>query len=91
MLEDTSIGVVIITDRLDSPTQEDLIRLVANSAGIPRETAGDKITLIRDSGPTVDVPVVPGGDVQTGGEGDEETQIPLLVWIALGAGIILLL
>ena len=91
VLEDTSIGVVIITDRLDSPTQEDLIRLVANSAGIPRETAGDKITLIRDSGPTVDVPVVPGGDVQTGGEGDEETQIPLLVWIALGAGILLLL
>jgi len=64
---------------------------VANSAGIPTETAGDKITLIRDSGPTVDVPVVPGGDVQTGGEGDEETQIPLLVWIALGAGILLLL
>ncbi len=91
VLEDTSIGVVIITDRLDSPTQEDLIRLVANSAGIPTETAGDKITLIRDSGPTVDVPVVPGGDVQTGGEGDEETQIPLLVWIALGAGILLLL
>lgn len=93
VLEDVSIGVVIITDRLDSPTQEDLIRLVANSAGISTEAAGEKITLIRDSGPTVDVPVIPGGDQETSGdEGDiTNPQIPLLVWIALGAGLLLLL
>ena len=93
VLEDTSIGVVIITDRMDAPTQEELLRLVANAAGIPVEGAGDKITIIRDRGEVVDVPVTPGDQEVGTGEGDVEgkTEIPLLVWIAIGAGTLLLL
>ncbi|MCI8607371.1 MAG: flagellar M-ring protein FliF [Hungatella sp.] len=90
ILEDTTIGVVVITGRTDTPTQEQLIRLVANSAGIPVETAADKITIIRDAGVVVDVPQPP--DTQTGGDVLEIVRtIPLPILIAIGAGILLLL
>lgn len=91
VLEDTSIAVVIITDRLDQPTQEQLLRLVANAAGVPVETAGDKITIIRDAGPAVDTPVVPGGDEEASGGIVTVIQgIPLPILIAIIAGILLL-
>lgn len=90
VLEDTSIGVVIITDRMESPAQEDLIRLVANAAGIPVETAGEKVTIIRDSGPIVDVQ--PGGDKPAGGDDiTEKPALPLPILIAIAAGVFLLL
>ena len=46
-LEDTSIGIIILTDNT-SVAQADLYRLVANSAGIPVDEADDRITIIRD-------------------------------------------
>lgn len=92
ILEDTSIGVVVITDRTDTPTQEQLIRLVANSAGIPVDTAADKITIIRDAGMAVDVPDIPDIDKPVSGGVVEVIQsIPLPILIAIGAGILLLL
>ncbi len=92
VLEDTSIGIVIITDRMEAPSQNELVRLVANSAGIPVENAQDKITIIRDSGVVVDVPENPGGDQQAGSDDVEgRTQIPLWLIIVIGAGVLLLL
>ena len=41
ILEDVSVGVIILTDNTSVP-QEDLYRLVANSAGIPVTEANDK-------------------------------------------------
>lgn len=90
ILEDASVGVVVITDRTDTPTQEQLIRLVANSAGIPVDTAADKITIIRDSGVVVDVPAQPGQETAGGALAVIRT-IPLPILIAIGAGILLLL
>jgi len=90
ILEDTSVGVVVITGRTDTPTQEQLIRLVANSAGIPVDTAADKITIIRDSGVEVDVPA-PEEEETSGGVAAGIKTIPLPILIAIGAGILLLL
>ena len=90
ILEDTSVGVVVITARTDTPTQEQLIRLVANSAGIPVDTAADKITIIRDSGVVVDVPA-PEEEETSGGVVAVIKTIPLPILIAIGAGILLLL
>ncbi len=91
ILEDTSIGVVVITDRTDAPTQEQLIRLVANSAGIPVDTAADKITIIRDSGVVVDVPEPKDDEETTGDVAAVIKAVPLPILIAIGAGILLLL
>lgn len=91
VLEDTSIGVVVITDRMDTPTQEDLIRLVANAAGIPVETAGEKVTIIRDSGPVVDAPAQPGDSTPAGGNVVAAIGLPLPILIAIAAGILLLI
>ena len=90
ILEDASVGVVVITGRTDTPTQEQLIRLVANSAGIPVDTAADKITIIRDSGVVVDVPQ-PDDEETSGGALAIVKTIPLPILIAIGAGIFLLL
>ena len=46
VLENTTIGIVIDTDDTSIPVQ-DLINLVADSAGISREEARQKITIIR--------------------------------------------
>lgn len=95
VLEDTSIGVVIITDRADVPTQDELIRLVANAAGIPLATAADKITIIRDTGPVVDLPTPPeqqpaaASPVSAGVAAILALPLPIL--IAIGAGILLFL
>lgn len=88
VLEDTSIGVVIISDD-NSVDIADLMRLVANSAGIPVDTVNDKVTIIRSPGPAVDV--VPPPVVPVSGFVTFVTSIPLPVLIAIGAGAVLLL
>ena len=88
VLEDTSIGVVIISDD-NSVDIEDLLRLVANSAGVPDDTVNEKVTIIRSPGPEEEVvppPVVPDSGVVA-----FVTSIPLPVLIAIGAGAVLLL
>lgn len=88
VLEDTSIGVIILTDNTSVP-QTDLYRLVANSAGIPVDQANDKITIIRDPGVTgqaSDVVNPPDSTV-----GVITTLIPLPILIAIIAAILLLL
>lgn len=89
VLEDVSIGVVINTEDTTTVSEQDLKRLVANSAGIPVETVDDKVTVVRAMGPVVEVeqpPVVP-----VTGPGLILQAIPLPVLIAIGAGILLLI
>lgn len=89
VLEDVSIGVVINTDDTTTVSNQELIRLVANSAGIPVDTANDKVTVVRAMGPAKEAeqpaatPVTgPGALIQI---------IPLPILIAIGAGILLIL
>ena len=89
ILEDVSVGVIILTDNTSVP-QEDLYRLVANSAGIPVTEANDKITIIRDPGmPTEEEEPILNPPEDT--LGVITTLIPLPLLIAIAAGILLLL
>ncbi len=88
ILEDTSIGVIILTDNTSVP-QADLYRLVANSAGIPVAEANDKITIIRDPGTQTGAEDVVNPPEST--MGVITTLIPLPILIAIIAAILLLL
>ena len=81
--------MIILTDNTSVP-QEDLYRLVANSAGIPVTEANDKITIIRDPGMSTEEeePILnPPEDTL----GVITTLIPLPLLIAIVAGVLLLL
>lgn len=89
VLEDVSIGVVVNTEDTTTVSEQELKRLVANSAGIPVDTVDDKVTVVRAMGPVVEVqqpPVVP-----VTGPALILQAIPLPVLIAIGAGILLLI
>ena len=89
ILEDVSVGIIILTDNTSVP-QEDLYRLVANSAGIPVTEANDKITIIRDPGmPTEEEEPILNPPEDT--LGVITTLIPLPLLIAIAAGVLLLL
>ena len=90
VLEDISIGVMITTTDMESVTQESLLRLVANSAGIPVDAIDQKITIVRAPGPEVEIPTQPPV-VPAGGVAELLKTIPLPILIAIGAGILLLL
>lgn len=87
VLEDTSIGVVIITDDNRNVGDQELLRLVANSAGIPIEDAANKISIVRAPEQATETPVTPG-DNTVGGM--ITSMIPLPILIAIGAAILLL-
>lgn len=88
VLEDTSIGVVIIANDNRNVGDQELLRLVANSAGIPVEDAANKISIVRAPEEEVETPVTPGddtpGSIIIG-------MIPLPILIAIGAALLLLL
>lgn len=88
ILEDVSVGVIILTDNTSVP-QADLYRLVANSAGIDVAQANDKITIIRDPGMTSGT-TEPVLNPPEGALGVITTLIPLPLLIAILAGILLL-
>ncbi|MCI9361476.1 MAG: flagellar M-ring protein FliF [Hungatella sp.] len=89
VLEDVSIGVVINTDDTTTVTDQELMRLVANSAGIPVETVNDKVTVVRAMGPTRDVVQPPVTPVT--GPAALIQAVPLPILIAIAAGILLIL
>lgn len=92
VLEDTSIGIVILTDDLESVTQQDLLRLVANASGIAVDTVEDKVTIIRAPGPQQPEPDGTGDTIPIDRPGGLLIQaVPLPVLIAIGAGILLLI
>ena len=90
VLEDVSIGVVVNTNDTTTVSDQELKRLVANSAGIPVDTVDDKVTVVRAMGPVQDVQQ-PGDVTPVTGPGVLIQSIPLPVLIAIGAGILLII
>jgi len=90
VLENVTIGVVIDTEDL-SITVKDLLDLVANSAGISKEEAEQKITIIRalspDGGRAQPVSAAPAQSVDS----PSMPALPLPIIIAIIAGVVLLL
>lgn len=94
VLENTTIGIVIDTNDT-TIREEDLIALVANSAGINVQEAGDKITIIRALSPES------ANALQNQGQEPDSTEVstqptepvglPLPIIIAIAAGGILIL
>lgn len=86
VLENATVGIVINTDDTTTVTNNQLINLVADSAGIPRDLANQSITIVR--APSQDaVPVItPPEQPQTKDDG-----LPLPIVIAMIAGGILIL
>lgn len=87
VLENTTVGIVINTEDTSVPMDE-LISLIANAAGIPKDQAADNITVIRalgEGGAGAAQPVV----VTPQPEGTSIPPLPLI--IAGAAGILLLL
>lgn len=83
VLENTTVGVVINTADNQTVAERDLVNLVANSAGIPVDTAAQKITVIRAPKLADSVPT---------GQNDAAQATSLLpIYIALGAGGLLIL
>lgn len=92
VLEDTTVGVVINTDDTTTVAQNDLIRLVANSAGIPVDQAADKVTVVRAPSPAAGQNAVNAANTS----GNQTSQLPMglsLPALAVlgGAGLLALL
>ncbi len=87
VLEDTSIGVVIITNDNRNVGDQELLRLVANSAGIPVENAADKISIVRAPEEETETPVTPTENTVGG---LITSMIPLPILIAIAAAVLLL-
>lgn len=83
VLENTTVGVVINTADNQTVAERDLVNLVANSAGIPVDTAAQKITVIRAPKLADSVPA--------GQSNAAEATSLLPIYIALGAGGLLIL
>ena len=86
VLENTTVGVVITTEDTQSVSQEDLINLVANSAGISLEEAPQKITVVRAPAPASEADLVSAQPVQT-----SAPQLPWQLLAAMGVGGFLIL
>lgn len=86
VLENATVGIVINTDDTTTVTNNQLINLVADSAGIPRDRANQSITIVRapsqEAVPVITSPEQP----QT-----KEDGLPLPIVIAMIAGGILIL
>lgn len=86
VLENATVGIVINTDDTTTVTNNQLINLVADSAGIPRDLANQSITIVRAPSQET-VPVIPPPEQpQT-----KEDGLPLPIVIAMIAGGILIL
>lgn len=90
VLQDTSIGVSILANDMESVTTNDLVRLVANSAGISLDVMNDKITIVRVPLKEEEPPVLPPVPAD-GGVIEIVKSIPWPILVAIGAGILLLL
>ncbi|HAT02316.1 MAG TPA: flagellar M-ring protein FliF, partial [Oribacterium sp.] len=89
LLQDTSVAVVVNTaDR--SVQEQDLINLVADAAGISRENAPNKITIVR-SAPEQDETAAAAEDEENKKEEEQKQGIPTAILIAIIAASVLLL
>lgn len=89
VLENITVGIVINTSDL-SVSESDLVKLVANSAGIPLSEADQNIAIVRAEGPgTAQPSEQPAQPVGT--QPEQVLPLPLPVIIAIISGIVLLL
>lgn len=86
VLENATVGIVINTEDTATVTNNQLINLVADSAGIPREQASQSITIVRAPSQEAVPVIVPPEQPQTENKG-----LPLPVVIAMIAGGVLIL
>lgn len=86
VLENATVGIVINTDDTTTVTNNQLLNLVADSAGIPRDQASQCITIVRAPSQEV-VPVIVPPDQP----GTEDKGLPLPIIIAMAAGGVLIL
>lgn len=86
VLENATVGIVINTDDTTTVTNNQLINLVADSAGIPRDLANQSITIVRAPSQEAVPVIIPPEQPQTKDDG-----LPLPIVIAMIAGGILIL
>ena len=86
VLENATVGIVINTDDTTSVTNYQLIYLVADSAGFPRDLANQSITIVRAPSQEAVPVITPPEQPQTKDDG-----LPLPIVIAMIAGGILIL
>ena len=86
VLENATVGIVINTDDTTTVTNNQLINLVADSAGIPRDLANQSITIVRAPSQEAVPVITPPEQPQTKDDG-----LPLPIVIAMRAGGILIL
>lgn len=86
VLENATVGIVINTEDTATVTNNQLINLVADSAGIPRDRANQSITIVRAPSQDVVPVIAPPEQPQTKDDG-----LPLPIVIAMIAGAILIL
>lgn len=86
VLENATVAIVINTEN-KNVKDSDLLRLVANAAGISLETAEDQITIVRSMG---DLTVTGDGNVVSVDGSTVRQSVPWLLVIAIVAGILLL-
>ena len=85
VLENATVGIVINTDDTTTVTNNQLINLVADSAGIPRDLANQSITIVRAPSQEAVPVITPPEQPQTKDDG-----LPLPIVIAMIAGGILI-
>lgn len=85
VLENTTIGIVINTEDTETVPMNDLINLVADSSGIPRDEARDKITIVRAATRTAQPVTTVPDEIETTGK------LPLPIIIAMAAGGVLII
>ena len=86
VLENATVGIVINTEDTATVTNNQLINLVADSAGIPRDRANQSITIVRAPSQEAVPVITPPEQPQTKDDG-----LPLPIVIAMIAGGILIL
>lgn len=86
VLENATVGIVINTDDTTTVTNNQLINLVADSAGIPRDLANQSINIVRAPSQEAVPVITPPEQPQTKDDG-----LPLPIVIAMIAGGILIL
>lgn len=84
VLENATVAIVINTEN-KNVKESDLLRLVANAAGISLESAEDQITIVRSMGDNI---VTEDGVLDVSGE--VEQSIPWLLVLAIVAAILLI-
>jgi flagellar M-ring protein FliF len=87
-LQDCTVAVVIDTEDT-SVDEDDLINLVADAAGISREDAPEKITVVRSAIPKATATPTPGPEDNS--EAEQQRQQMIIIAAAVGAFLFLLL